>query len=97
MPPMGNPSCVGPRCARSSTTTRTIFWPSPGFASVGGPGKMSGSGSVTISGARCRSAVSGHVQLSSAQWKTRQGDLCAVHAGDSAAEAREVRRRFGRD
>jgi hypothetical protein len=45
-------------------------------------------GASTASGARCRNPVSGHIQLSPAQWKARHGGLCAVHGGASAPKAR---------
>lgn len=45
-------------------------------------------GAVTAKGRRCRNLVSGRTQLSADMWKERHGELCAIHGGESAEEAR---------
>jgi len=45
-------------------------------------------GALTAKGRRCRNLVSGRTQLSADMWKERHGELCAIHGGESADEAR---------
>lgn len=45
-------------------------------------------GALTAKGRRCRNLVSGRTQLPADLWKERHGEFCAIHGGESAAEAR---------
>lgn len=45
-------------------------------------------GERTRSGAPCKNPVSGRIQLSAFDWLMRHGDPCAVHGGETSADAR---------
>lgn len=44
-------------------------------------------GALTVAGKRCRNVVSGGIHMPIDRWRELDGELCAIHGGDSAEEA----------